>query len=202
MKKMIIAAWFLPLVFPVLAQANCQLFEHSNYQGASLLKANANVPWVGNTWNDRVSSVRLTGGSRLKIWLHKDYGGDQRDINSSTSYIGDLWNDQLSSFNCITPALPYGVDTCVQGYVWREARSSDRVCVVPAQRTQAAEDNRLAQTRREMNGGAYGSETCKQGYVWREAFAGDTVCVTPETRSQVRSDNARAEQRKAANVVN
>ena len=28
--------------------------------------------------------------------------------------------------------LPYGPDTCKQGYVWRDAIPGDHVCVVPA----------------------------------------------------------------------
>jgi hypothetical protein len=39
-------------------------------------------------------------------------------------------------------------NTCLQGYVWREAVDGDHVCVTPETRTQAAEDNRLAAGRR------------------------------------------------------
>jgi hypothetical protein len=41
----------------------------------------------------------------------------------------------------------YGPDTCLQGYVWREAVPSDHVCVTPETRTQTAEDNNLASSR-------------------------------------------------------
>jgi hypothetical protein len=96
--------------------------------------------------------------------------------------------------------LPYGPDTCLEGFVWREARDGDTVCVTPAVRNRTAEENQLAASRREPNGGAYGPDTCKQGYVWREAFDGDTVCVTPEIRAEAVTDNAAAESRKAANT--
>jgi hypothetical protein len=112
--------------------------------------------------------------------------------------------------------LPYGPDTCIQGYVWRNARSGDVVCVTPAVRDTAAQDNGLASQRVDPNG-AYGPNSCKQGFVWREAFDGDVVCVkqgfvwreafdgdvvcvTPATRSQASSDNAAAASRKAANA--
>jgi hypothetical protein len=39
-------------------------------------------------------------------------------------------------------------DTCLQGYVWREAVPGDHVCVTPETRAQAAEDNSLAASRR------------------------------------------------------
>jgi hypothetical protein len=41
----------------------------------------------------------------------------------------------------------YGPDTCIYGYVWREARPSDHVCVIPGTRTQAARDNAAAPGR-------------------------------------------------------
>jgi hypothetical protein len=42
----------------------------------------------------------------------------------------------------------YGPDTCLQGYVWREAVPGDHVCVTPETRAQAAQDNSLAASRR------------------------------------------------------
>jgi hypothetical protein len=35
----------------------------------------------------------------------------------------------------------YGPDTCLQGFVWREAFEGDHVCVTPDRRDQAAFDN-------------------------------------------------------------
>jgi hypothetical protein len=92
--------------------------------------------------------------------------------------------------------LPYGPDTCKQGFVWREAFAGDHVCVTPETRTQAAADNAQAAARREPNGGAYGPNTCKQGFVWREARPEDLVCVTPQTRTQTAQDNAKASERR------
>ncbi|WP_433423539.1 hypothetical protein ACQP1V_15995 [Microtetraspora malaysiensis] len=93
-------------------------------------------------------------------------------------------------------AADYGSDTCAQGYVWREARPSDHVCVTPAVRTQTAQDNAVKASR--WTNGAYGPHTCVTGYVWREAFSGDDVCVTPAVRNQVRADNADAAGRVAS----
>ena len=83
--------------------------------------------------------------------------------------------------------------------MWREAGPGDVVCVTPAVRSTAAQDNQQASQRVDPNG-AYGPNSCKQGFVWREAFGGDVVCVTPATRSQAASDNAAAASRKAANA--
>lgn len=91
--------------------------------------------------------------------------------------------------------LPYGEVTCKSGYIWREAHTTDYVCVTPEVRAQTAADNKEANNRRSPTGGAYGRDTCKSGYVWRDAFAGDHVCVLPATRSQAADDNAHAAER-------
>ena len=87
-------------------------------------------------------------------------------------------------------------DTCKSGYVWRDARPGDHVCVTPATRSQAQYDNSQAANRIASYGGDHGSTTCKNGYVWREAFEGDHVCVTPGTRSQAQYDNANENYRR------
>jgi hypothetical protein len=83
----------------------------------------------------------------------------------------------------------YGPDTCRNGFVWREASPTDRVCVTPASRATAARENALAYSRIDP-AGAYGPFTCVSGFVWREAFHGDLVCVTPDRRAAVARENA------------
>lgn len=95
---------------------------------------------------------------------------------------------------------PYGPDTCVAGYVWRDAFPNDHVCVTPDVRTQAAEDNNQAADRRQPGGGDYGPNTCLPGYVWRAAAPDDLVCVTPAVRDQAGRDNAAAASRRAAST--
>lgn len=88
-------------------------------------------------------------------------------------------------------------DTCKTGFVWREARSSDHVCVTPAQRTVTASENSAAGSRVAPDTNGYGPKACMSGFVWREAYAGDTVCVTPASRTRAKADNAAAAQRVA-----
>ncbi len=83
---------------------------------------------------------------------------------------------------------------CLQGWVWREARPSDRVCVTGATRSQVAADNAVKAFR--WIPGAYGPHTCVNGYVWREAYAGDDVCVLPSQRTLAAADNAAASSRR------
>jgi len=89
----------------------------------------------------------------------------------------------------------YGPNTCIEGYVWRQAVPDDYVCVTPATRSQTSEDNSLAATRVNPNGGPYGPNTCLDGYVWRQAVPTDYVCVTPATRTQAAEDNSQAANR-------
>jgi len=84
----------------------------------------------------------------------------------------------------------FGPDTCLNGFVWREAVATDHVCVTPTVRTQTRLDNSQAAMRRSPSGGPFGPDTCLTGFVWREAVSGDHVCVTPATRDQARSDNS------------
>lgn len=93
------------------------------------------------------------------------------------------------------PRLPYGPDTCLNGYVWRDAAPGDHVCVRPASRTRAAAENAAAASRIDPLG-AYGPYTCINGYVWREAFRGDVVCVTPARRDAVNLENAMGPSRR------
>src|SRR5262245_33535393 len=92
--------------------------------------------------------------------------------------------------------LPVGSDTCLQGFVWRDAFPNDHVCVTPDTRERAARDNSQAAARREPGGGPYGADTCRQGYVWRDAGPNDRICVTPETRAEAAADNAQATARR------
>lgn len=103
---------------------------------------------------------------------------------------------------------------CIDGYVWRNLRPDDLVCVTPAVRTQARLDNSSAAERAVpidprvivmrsvclpgvvCRRPASRPQPCLSGYVWREAIADDFVCVTPSTRAQARDDNANASRRR------
>lgn len=99
--------------------------------------------------------------------------------------------------------LPYGPDSCKEGFVWREAFANDHACVTAQRRTQAATENRAAAGNVQRGGGAYGPDTCKSGFVWREAdrvgntAGNDHVCVLPPRRGQVWAENAAARGNKA-----
>jgi hypothetical protein len=112
-----------------------------------------------------------------------------------TSANGVTINVNWVSGNAASVSITSNIVTrCLQGYVWREARPGDLVCVLSSTRSQAWADNAAAASR--WVDGAYGPHTCIQGYVWREAFAGDDVCVTPANRTLAAYDNTQAAARR------
>jgi hypothetical protein len=86
----------------------------------------------------------------------------------------------------------YGPNSCKAGFVWRQIDVRDYVCTTPARRMAVAEENRLADSRRNPSGGAFGYDTCKQGFVWREAWPDDKVCVPASSRTAAAKENEAA----------
>ena len=117
-----------------------------------------------------------------------------RTARHTEGCVSEIWSNRA----CATTAdCSFGPDTCIQGFVWREARPADHVCVSVAVREQTRSDNAQAAARRSPTGGPYGPDTCLSGFVWREAFPGDHVCVTPQTRAQAAQDNSQSHARDA-----
>jgi hypothetical protein len=92
-------------------------------------------------------------------------------------------------------ATPVDPNTCIPGYVWREAFDGDVVCVTPDERQRVSDDN-LAAASRIDPAGAYGPNSCVSGYIWRVARESDLVCVLPEEHDRVVADNAAAPSRR------
>ncbi len=86
-------------------------------------------------------------------------------------------------------ACDYGPNTCLPGFVWRDAFQGDQTCVPGSTRDQAAQENSQAASRRDPAGGPFGPDQCLPGYVWREANAQDRVCVSGQSRAQAAQDN-------------
>lgn len=105
--------------------------------------------------------------------------------------------DASNPLESVETVTPYASDTCLPGFVWRQADPNDHVCVTSERQQQTSDENAHAQERRAPNGGPYGPDTCAQGYVWREADATDHVCVPPPSRGQAAWDNTLTPSRRA-----
>ncbi len=73
-------------------------FEHTEYRGASFC-AEADSNWVGQTWNDRISSVRVPSGTQVELFFDINHGGRALAISSDAPNLVSLnFNDFASSF--------------------------------------------------------------------------------------------------------
>ncbi|HEX8610621.1 MAG TPA: peptidase inhibitor family I36 protein [Telluria sp.] len=72
-------------------------YEHVNFAGASLCTSESQS-WIGNSWNDRISSVKIASGYSLKLYEHAALGGRsiwlQGDVDNLTQF---QFNDSASS---------------------------------------------------------------------------------------------------------
>lgn len=143
------------------------------------------------------ASGRSDSGNVSQEWIISKTSGALKIISARATSHRDL--PSASPMPSVTlspsPPPPSQTDVCASGYVWREARPADHVCVTPESRTLVRDENNRAAERWTI--GSNGPHTCVQGYVWREAYAGDDVCVTPERRDQIREENHMAISRSA-----
>ena len=79
-------------------------YEHVNYQGASFC-ATSDSNWVGGTWNDRISSVKVAAGYKVTLYWDINYGGKTLVLSGDTANLVSLgFNDQASSYKIAAPA--------------------------------------------------------------------------------------------------
>lgn len=83
------------LLFPFHAMAGACFYEHANYQGASFC-SDTDKGWVGDGWNDRVSSVRLSGDTVVTLYDNINYGGASYEVNADVANLASF-NDRASS---------------------------------------------------------------------------------------------------------
>jgi len=82
---------------PPASGAIC-FFEHVDYQGASFC-ADADNAWVGSTWNDRISSVKVRSGYQVDLFDDINFGGRSLALGADTpNLVGVNFNDIASSF--------------------------------------------------------------------------------------------------------
>ena len=73
-------------------------YADANFKGDSYC-ATANSNWVGTTWNDRISSVRIAPGYNVQLYQDINYGGSAVALESDLVDLTALgFNDQASSF--------------------------------------------------------------------------------------------------------
>jgi hypothetical protein len=103
---LLLAAVVTPLA-PARAAGTCALLYSGENFGGDLytVEGGADIGELGAAWDDRVSSLRVLPGCRLRVWENAGKKGDHRSYVAErrareVSWIGEAWNDQISSLTC------------------------------------------------------------------------------------------------------
>jgi hypothetical protein len=84
------------------AEVCARLYEHANYEGeVKTVNSGATVTYIGNLWNDIVSSAIVEPGCALNVWEHADFGGRHATYAGEIPYVGTDWNDIISAYTCV-----------------------------------------------------------------------------------------------------
>lgn len=77
----------------------CTLYGDANYQGPrEIARDGEDNPFVGERWNDQVSSIQCRPGCVLEAFQDADFRGLRQDYRGETRFVGPFWNDKLSSY--------------------------------------------------------------------------------------------------------
>ena len=77
-----------------------------NYAGDSFC-ASADSSYVGATWNDRISSVKVAAGNKVVLYADANYAGAALTLTADTaSLVGLSFNDVASSFRINPSTIP------------------------------------------------------------------------------------------------
>ena len=83
---------------PDVTFKGCYYYEHAEFKGERRdIPFGIRRNYVGDHWNDKISSIACAPGCGLRAYEHRDFGGAKRMFNGNTLYVGDSWNDQISS---------------------------------------------------------------------------------------------------------
>ncbi len=108
---------------PLAAHAGCRIFQHRDYRGSGYtlnhfermkmtrgesLGCTTNGHGGGcestiydRSWNDQVSSFKVTNGCTLSLWQNLNEGGARFRSSRSYLYVGSRWNDEASEALCM-----------------------------------------------------------------------------------------------------
>ena len=75
----------------------CTLFEHTEFGGESRDVAEGEAaPWLGDKWNDRISSIRCHRRCRAIVYEHINRAGQSARFGPRSAFLGAGWNDRIS----------------------------------------------------------------------------------------------------------
>ncbi|WP_377161130.1 peptidase inhibitor family I36 protein [Roseateles sp. UC29_93] len=83
----------------VTAAADPQVcfYENANYAGAGLCRSTT-TSWIGPTWNDRISSIRVPAGFKVELFADINFGGRSVTLTADNANLTAVsLNDAVSS---------------------------------------------------------------------------------------------------------
>jgi hypothetical protein len=110
----------LCLAFGFVSRAAAQecavIYEHKDFGGSSrAVAAGEAVAWIGDDWNDQMSSARVSAGCTLVVYEHANFKGASEKYRKDKKWVGDAWNDQVSGYRCTCDA-PAAKEACATVY--------------------------------------------------------------------------------------
>jgi len=79
-------------------QPKASYYSGTNYTGYSFcVNSGQSVGFVGQIWNDKISSVRVFNGASTTMCQHANYGGFCRTTSRNEPALGPWLNDQISA---------------------------------------------------------------------------------------------------------
>ena len=79
-------------------RGECIYFADANFQGMrGALRDGGETAWVGDAWNDRISSVQCDPGCTLEAYEDIDFGGARERFRGNVGFVGPAWNDRASA---------------------------------------------------------------------------------------------------------
>ncbi len=76
----------------------CVYFGDADFRGPQGVATDGeDVPWIGQNWNDRISSVRCDRRCSLIVYEHANFAGRSERFPGEVRYVGDGWNDRISA---------------------------------------------------------------------------------------------------------
>ena len=83
---------------PGVGFRGCIYYQHAGVEGnRRVIAAGTRRRYVGDVWNDQISSIACNRSCHLIVYEHRDYGGERRAFYPNIQYVGDAWNDRISS---------------------------------------------------------------------------------------------------------
>jgi len=88
---------------PAPCSGSVIVYEDANFGGAASHEVKEPVRYVGDDWNDRISSIKIRGKQDWRFYQDWHFEGPFIDLKPGDyPFIPPEWNDRISSFTCLT----------------------------------------------------------------------------------------------------